>query len=87
MQQIQGDSFSESNVAPVEDIRQSFRVFLGVAENMVSSLLCCSVGIFQFLFNLHLVVYVSSKLSTYPSPKPALTLTSVLKKNVGLVEG
>ena len=39
-------------------------MFLGVAENIVSSLLCCSVGIVQFLFNLHLVIYVSRKLPT-----------------------
>ena len=30
----------------------SFRVFLGVAETIVSSLLCCGVGIVQCLFNL-----------------------------------
>jgi len=32
-------------------------------------------------------VYVSGKLSTNPSPKPTLTLTSHLGQNVGLGEG
>ena len=31
-------------------------------------------------------LYVSGKLSTYPSPKPTLTLTSQLGQNVGLGE-
>ena len=31
--------------------------------------------------------YVSGKLPTYPSPKPTLTLSSYLGKNVGLGEG
>ena len=30
--------------------------------------------------------YVSGKLPTYPSPKPTLTLSSYLGRNVGLVE-
>ena len=33
---------------------------------------------------LFLAVYVSGKLPTYPSPKPTLTLTSLLGQNVGL---
>ena len=33
------------------------------------------------------LLYVSGKLSTYPSPKPTLTLTSHLGQNVGLREG
>ena len=32
-------------------------------------------------------LYVSGKLPTYPFPKPTLTLTSHLGKNVGLGEG
>ena len=32
-------------------------------------------------------LYVSGKLPTYPSPRPKLTLTSHLVKNVGLEEG
>ena len=32
-------------------------------------------------------LYVSGKLPTYPSPKPALTLNSHLRQNVGLREG
>ena len=32
-------------------------------------------------------LYVSGKLPTYPSPKPALTLISHLGQNVGLREG
>ena len=32
-------------------------------------------------------IYVPGKLSTYPSPKPTLTLTSHLEKNVDLREG
>ena len=32
-------------------------------------------------------LYLSGKLPTHPSPKPALTLTSHLGQNVGLGEG
>ena len=32
-------------------------------------------------------LYVSGKLPTYPSPRPTLTLTSHLEKNVGLGKG
>ena len=32
-------------------------------------------------------LYISGKLPTYPSPKPTLTITAHLGKNVGLGEG
>ena len=36
---------------------------------------------------MHWIIYVSGKLPTYPSPKPALTLATRLGQNVGLGDG
>ena len=78
-------------------------VFLGVAKTIVSSLLCCDVGIVQRPFNLLYYVtwwlhssaspkkyeslYVSSKLPTYPSPNPTFCPKWEVCVNVGLGDG
>ena len=45
-------SFPETTPIFFSRLKGDFRVFLGVAETIVSSLLCCGVGIVQCLFNL-----------------------------------
>ena len=45
------------------------------------------MGSFPEMFNDPGSLYVSGKLSTYPSPKPALTLASHLGQNVDLGVG
>ena len=49
---------------------------------------CCLGFVFhKWVCTMNGSLYISGKLPTYPSPKPTLTITSHLGKNVGLREG
>ena len=60
----------------IQEIREIFGVFLGVAETIVCQLLCCGVGIVQCLFNL--LYYVIGVRNT---KKPPIFVTLVLVRS------
>ena len=58
-------------------------------ETHIPSDICSPTCVLQLHVNGRMAgsFYVSVKLTTYPSPKPTLTLSSYLRQNVGLGEG